>query len=157
MPDVILEEKPKTFPSCKAFLESDPTAQSGIYYITPDPAGSPVKVYCDMTTDGGGWTMLLASGLSGPEFGPTGAFWNGTSNSTKTYRYDCRDYKASDMEALIRSLAFDEIKFNHYGQNIYSSTTNSTFVAKKSATTPWINKSGNIGTLAWNGSDPSYG
>ena len=32
-------------------------ASSGIYYINPD-GGSPIQVLCDMTTDGGAWTVF---------------------------------------------------------------------------------------------------
>lgn len=45
---------------CVEILAQTPVAASGIYLIDPDgPAGeSPFEVYCDMTTDGGGWAKV---------------------------------------------------------------------------------------------------
>lgn len=47
--------------SCKSILASYPAFTSGVYYIDPDGFGpdAPFQVYCDMTTDGGGWESVF--------------------------------------------------------------------------------------------------
>ena len=51
--------------SCQDVLTQHPTATSGDYMVDPDgPGGGPqITVSCDMTTDGGGWTIVFLASM----------------------------------------------------------------------------------------------
>ena len=62
--------------SCYEILRSGNSAGNGIYWIDPAPGGGAAfQVLCDMTTKGGGWTMVfkLINRLSGDPV----ALWHG--------------------------------------------------------------------------------
>jgi hypothetical protein len=47
------------------YKKSDPSAPNGVYRLLPDSTKAPLDLYCDMTTDGGGWMNVgfMGSGV----------------------------------------------------------------------------------------------
>lgn len=85
---------PKT--TCKKVLEALGSADSGIYTINP-VGDTQIEVYCDMETDGGGWTYvgLIDDQANGDDISFT--------NSIGDYKTDRSDTNSSyllDMDAL---------------------------------------------------------
>jgi hypothetical protein len=81
--DIDLGDSQATFlKNCKAILTADPGSSDGVYTIDPDGVGGndPFDCYCDMTTDGGGWTQVWSMSLGASNHPVYGILWNDAIN-----------------------------------------------------------------------------
>ena len=111
------------YADCAEILVENPTSQSGVYEITPAGTQQIKQVWCDMDTDGGGWTVFLkridgsvdfyqniAAYTEG--FGDVcGEYWLGLDalhamTSAKTYqiRADMSDWDGASAHSLYASM-----------------------------------------------------
>jgi hypothetical protein len=118
--------------SCLALLNSGDNT-SGIKMLRPAGSTAPIEVYCDMTTDGGGW-MLVARSVAGG----TGTFgWTTAAGSASN------DAAAYSMGSTLSFFTWTSVLFGLYtssktwGAYAYKHTSiPSTFL---STTAKWYN------------------
>lgn len=96
--------------SCRQLAELDEgdTLADGVYAIDPDTDGPtpPFDAYCDMTFDGGGWTLVLKSDGNANTFAYESMQWG----STTAFQPQFPDLDHNEAKlASYASVAFDEL------------------------------------------------
>lgn len=96
--------------SCKQLAELDggDALGDGVYQLDPDAEGpsAPFDAFCDMTHEGGGWTLVLKSDGNAMTFAYESPLWG----STTPYQPEFPDLDYTEAKlASYSSLAFDEI------------------------------------------------
>ena len=89
--------------SCADILSTAPGSPSGVYSVDPDGGGGQpaFQVYCDMVTDGGGWTLVLNVDTANGEISTLNQpIWTATQEHGPFAQRWAKDYKSVAAERI---------------------------------------------------------
>lgn len=128
------------YASCKALKTALPNTPSGWQIIDIDGAGAkaPIGVYCDMVTDGGGYTQFPVTGSA-------------KSSSKKADPDTCKDYGLNI--GVLRTLAHQQSSVARYGIGYFQTVPGVTGVAAGNYTTCAMNSTDATCAANWKAID----
>jgi hypothetical protein len=117
-------------PSNQPWSSSDTTSQNGYYLIFVDGMG--YNVFCDMTSDGGGWT-LMAAAVGGSEPNPS---WTTSTTGVPDFNHVADPLQTSRMpDYLINRLKGNTGRYTKSsGSSAFFATPNLTFTSNSTST-----------------------
>ncbi|XP_078347698.1 uncharacterized protein LOC144632831 isoform X2 [Oculina patagonica] len=96
--------------SCKDIRDSGDSKGDGEYWIDAEKSGNPLKVFCDMTTDGGGWLLvsdLVIASSSSPQLSEETSY-----RGISIYHNNKTFLTKSAMNKLKTHLPFTQLRFH---------------------------------------------
>jgi len=114
--------------SCDSLLTDHPGSTDGLYYLDPELDDTDVvQGYCDMTTDGGGWTRILGLDISDSSF--PGANGLGLADGLAAAATGTGHVLPNSLRSLRNLTGFNELRFecekDAVGRKFHIVTSNS--------------------------------
>ena len=93
--------------SCAHIKAENPGATDGVYWLKPAGVSTPFQNYCDMTTAGGGWTLVMKLDGNSTVFSYDAALWtNQSAYAPQDVNFDTKQAKFESYH----SVPFEELR-----------------------------------------------
>ena len=139
--------------SCYHILANGYSNGDGYYWVDPDGAGI-VEVYCDMTTEGGGWTLALQVDAGSSLFEYNSQYWtNNQEHGTLTDFATGLDFKSPIFFRATANEVLIELESTNTSHSMSTTLTQPRPLRTLFATNTFVETS--FGRTEWMAFDPS--